>query len=334
VVIWQVFTLKKFVVDKNRLKPTRIPLPYSLNTSRSLQICLITADPQREVKDVVADPSFPAELRSQITRVIGYGKLKARYKSFESRRQLRGEHDIFMVDDRIDSRLPETLGKTFYRGGKKPMSIRIAVPEKVDGQVVKKDKRKNPEQHYKVKTPAVLAEEIERALTSTLVFLTPNATTAVKVGKSSFTAEQLAKNIETVTSGMIDKTIVKGWRNIKAIHIKGPNTMAMPIWLADELWAQEEDVLEDGEGTVVVKGAGKKNKKRKAREDVVVEEGLSKKSKKEQSAEDETAEKASRKAKLLKQKSEALDDVDEFATLMKRVKSAGVDGKKVKVKKG
>ena len=331
--IWQIFTLKKHIVDKHRLKPSRIRLPHTLNTSQSLSICLITADPQREVKDVVADPGFPTELRSQITRVIGYSKLKAKYKSFESRRQLRSEYDIFMADDRIDSRLPETLGKVFYKSGKKPMSVRIAAPEKVDGQKVKKDKRKNPDQHYKLKHPAAFAEEIEKALTSTSVYLAPSTTTAIKVGKSSFTPEQLAKNIHAVTNAMVERTIVKGWRNVKALHIKGANTMAMPIWLADELWAEEGDVLEDGEGAeVIVKGAGKKNKKRKGGDDPGLEEGLSKKSKNVQAAEDVT-ETAERKAKLLKQKSEALDDVDEFASLMKRAKSTRVTRQKVKTKR-
>jgi ribosome biogenesis protein UTP30 len=331
VAIWQIFTLKKHVVDKARLKPTRIPLPHSLNTSRSLSICLITVDPQREVKDVVAHSSFPAELRSQITRVIGYSKLKARYKSFESRRQLRSDHDIFMADDRIESRLPETLGKTFYKGNKKPMTVRIASPQKNDGQRVKKDKRKNPDQHWKLKAPNSFAEEIQKALTSTALFLAPSATTAIKVGKSSFTAEQLADNIKSVTSAMTDWTIVKGWRNIKGIHIKGANTMAMPIWLADELWAADEDVLENGaEVEVVVKGAGKK-RKRKA-EAAAGAQGFLKKSK-DQAADDEVAEAASRKAKLLKQKSEAIDGKDEFAGLMQGVKAAGDGTGKVKAKR-
>lgn len=37
---------------------------------------MITADPQRAYKDIVAHPSFPKELGSKIARVIGIAKLK------------------------------------------------------------------------------------------------------------------------------------------------------------------------------------------------------------------------------------------------------------------
>lgn len=62
--IWLNLTTKKHVVDKNRLKPGKIAVPHSMNSSPSLSICLITADPQRAVKDVVAHPTFPTALSS------------------------------------------------------------------------------------------------------------------------------------------------------------------------------------------------------------------------------------------------------------------------------
>ncbi|KAJ6159923.1 hypothetical protein N7497_004460 [Penicillium chrysogenum] len=297
--IWLVLTTKQHVVDKNRLKPGKISIPHSLNTSPSLSICVITADPQR------------GGLSSRIEKVIGFSKLKARYQSFESRRQLFAEHDVFLADDRIAMRLVQTLGKIFYKSSKRPIPIRIAEIEKVDGKRVKKDTKKvnsssKEEKHASFASPLIVAKEIERTLNCASVQLAPSTTAAVRVGSSKFTAEQLSENIAAVVNGLTDKFVAKGWRNIKALHIKGANTMALPIWLADELWVEDANVLEAAPETEAIKDS----KKRKSAEDgKLLEE---KKTKKTKSAEDEeeAAAVAARKEKLQQLKAQALEDGD------------------------
>lgn len=304
--IWLVFTTKKHVVDKNRLKPGKISIPHSLNSSPSLSVCLITADPQREVKNIVADPSFPQSLSSRINTVIGFSKLKARYQSFESRRQLLAEHDVFLADDRIIMRLVKALGKTFYQSSKRPIPVNIADIERVDGKKVKKDPKKkdNKEKESAFASPAIVAKEVEKALNCAPVHLAPATTAAVRVGSAKFTPEKLAQNVDAVVQGLTDKFVTKGWKNMKAIHIKGANTMAMPIWLASELWEDEADVVEDTEETKAIEG---NNKKRKSTGDEKPLE--SKKSKKAKGEDDEEASsKAARKEKLQQQKAKALED--------------------------
>lgn len=305
-------------MDKNRLKPGKIPIPHSLNASPSLSICLITADPQRSVKNIVTDTSFPAHLSSRIERVIGYSKLKDRYKSFESRRQLLAEHDVFLADDRIIMRLVNTLGKVFYKSSKRPIPVRIAEIEKVDGKKVKKDpKVRNArkvegegDKESAFATPAIVAKEIEKALNCAPVHLAPATTAAIRVGSSKFSAQQVAENVEAVVKGLTDKFVTKGWRNIKALHIKGANTMAMPIWLASELWVEDGDVVEEEETTAVE--AGKKRKQiGDADEEKLIEEAPKKSKKpKAKAAQDdeETLSLAARKEKLQKQKAKALED--------------------------
>ncbi|EGE77893.1 hypothetical protein BDBG_05613 [Blastomyces gilchristii SLH14081] len=309
--VWLVVTTKKHIVDKNRLKPGKIPVPHSLNTSPSLSVCLITADPQRAVKDVIADPQFPATLSSRITKVIGYTKLKTKYKSFESRRRLLSEHDVFLADDRIIMRLVETLGKIFYKSSKRPVPIRIAEVQKVGGKRVKKEDRKRPptdEKYSAVASPAVVAKEIEKTLASVPVHLASAATTSVRVGSAKFTPEKLVENVEAVVQGMTEKFVSKGWRNIKALHLKGANTMAMPIWLASELWVDEGDVRED-EDPKAIEGSKKTSKKRKSTGEL--QPMQSKKPKTAEKEEDDDAELiASRKAKLQAQKARALSDGD------------------------
>lgn len=309
--VWLVLTTKKHVVDKNRLKPGKIALPHSLNSSPSLSVCLITADPQRGVKDIVADPSFPQELSSRIEKVIGFSKLKQRYQSFESRRQLLSEHDVFLADERIITRLVPTLGKIFYKSSKRPIPIRIQKIEKVDGKRVKQDPKAKPSKEEKsaqFAAPLIVAKEIERALHSAPVQLAPSTSTAVRVGSSKFTAEQLSENVDAVVKGMTEKFVAKGWRNIKNIHIKGANTTALPIWLADELWVDNADVLEDGNETAAIEDGKKPGKKRKSLPEEKLLEG--KKAKKSKSVEDEddASSVAARKEKLQKLKAQALED--------------------------
>ncbi|KAJ6004737.1 hypothetical protein N7540_012536 [Penicillium herquei] len=312
--VWLIMTTKKHVVDKNRLKPGKISIPHSLNSSPSLSICLITADPQRGVKDIVADPTFPKELSSRIDKVIGFSKLKARYQSFESRRQLLAEHDVFLADDRIITRLVPTLGKVFYKSSKRPIPIRIAEIEKVDGKRVKKDAKQKPAKEDKsaaFATPLIVAKEIERTLSCAAVHLAPSTTAAIRVGSSKFTAEQLSENVAAVVQGMTDKFISKGWRNIKALHVKGANTMAMPIWLASELWVEDADVVEQAE-TSAIEGKNNNKKRKSLGEEKPVEV---KKTKKSKSADDEeeASSGAARKNKLQQLKAKALEDGEPVA---------------------
>ncbi|RMZ79907.1 hypothetical protein DV738_g3067, partial [Chaetothyriales sp. CBS 135597] len=250
--IWLSLTTKQHIVDRNCLRPSKAKVPHSLTSSPNLSICIITADPQRAVKNIVADPRFPTELAGKIERVIGLTKLLARYKSFEQRRELRSQHDVFLADDRIITRLPKALGKVFYQGtAKRPIPINIAlIPRDEAGKKIKKvkpapgTKKDAAEKTALFASPEIVAKEISRALDSVPITVKQGTNTAVRVGLSSFTPEQLVDNINAVVSHVIEKHVVKGWRNVKAIHIKTPASMALPIWLADELWTETNKVVE------------------------------------------------------------------------------------------
>lgn len=117
--------------------------------------------------------------------------------------------------------------------------------------------------------------------------------------------------MEVVVSGMVDKFITKKWRNLRAIHIKGPNTMALPVWLAEELWVDEADVLEEEEAKRRLE-AGKQRGKRKGREDEEkVLEGEKKQKKQKLVDEGFSAEMKERREKLRKQKQAIRDEVVE-----------------------
>ncbi len=316
--IWLNLTTKKHIVDKSRLKPGKIAVPHSMNSSPSLSICLITADPQRAVKDVIADPAFPASLSSRIGKIIGYSKLKAKYHTFDAKRQLLAQHDIFLADDRIITRLVDALGKTFYKDtAKRPIPIQIAKLDKVDGKRIKSSSKiSSKEDASSVATPSIVAKEIEAAINAVPISLRPGTSAAVRVGRASFTPTQLSENITAAASAMIGRYVARGWRNVKAIHIKSPNSAALPIWLADDLWVADDDVVKDGEEKELQKkkdaefAEKKANRKKRRAEnrpsDLSPDQQKKQKSKATEEGEAKILEVA-RKAKLAQQKARALE---------------------------
>lgn len=242
-----VVTTKKHIIDKQRLKPTKISIPHSLNTSPDSSLCLITADPQRTYKDIVASPAFPTSLGSRIARVIDITHIKQKYKTYEAQRKLFAEHDLFLADDRIITELPKALGKTFYKSTVKrpiPLSMQGAV-QKVDGKKVKKSDDVAAAGGKSNIQPQALAAQIERSIACAVVALSPSTTTSIRVGYASWSAQHISENIAAVVSALVEKTIPQKFRGVKAIHIKSPTSMALPIWLADELWMDEKDVITD-----------------------------------------------------------------------------------------
>ena len=266
--MWLIASTKKHIVRQKRLKPNKILLPHSLNTAPTSTICLITPNPQKAFKDVVAHSSFPAELSSHIIRVIDIQKLEKKHRSFESKRQLRDSYDLFLADDRIVVYLPKILGKTFFTS-----TLKRPIPVCLQPSKISKKKRNASLQSIKTKknesdsrsiiNPSKFAQEIERTLQTTTLNLSPSATTTVRVGVASFTPTQLAENIEAVVEAMVEKFIPKKWQGLKAIHIKGPNSIALPIWLAEEMWEDEGEVLEDPEVEQAWVQASPKKKKRR-----------------------------------------------------------------------
>ena len=252
--IWLQLTTKTHIVDQKRLKPGKIPLPHPLHRRPDAAVLLIVPDPQRTYKDVLSHPAFPRPLAAQV-RPLGVSKLKARYKSFESRRQLLAQYDVFLADDRVVPLLPKLLGKIVYETPKRPVPVSLEGyrPRDKDGKTVKRPKGGNgpgaevgPSRAV-VLPPEKVAQELARALASAQVHLSPSTSTSVKVGFADFAPQELADNVAAVVDGLVAKFVTKGWRNVRAVHVKGPSSAALPVWTAPELWLDEQQVLADGE---------------------------------------------------------------------------------------
>lgn len=251
-------------------------------------------------------------------------KIKAKYTQYEAQRKLFAEHDIFLADDRIITQLPKLLGKTFYKSTtKRPVPVSLQAPApRTEGKRIARAKGDGAP---RAAEPKQVAAEIEKAIHGALVHLSPSTNTSVKVGYSSWAPEKIAENVETVVGALTEKFVPKKWRGVKAIHIKGPETAALPIWLADELWVDDADVLDDAEAEERKAIAANIGKKRKSLRE---EENNAKKAKLAPSNDDKLdAEIALRKDTLKKQKELASKDVED--SVPKAIKS----GKKAKAVK-
>ncbi|KAI0398569.1 electron transfer flavoprotein alpha-subunit [Xylariaceae sp. FL0594] len=320
--VFVTFTTKRHLTESRNLKPTKIPTPIPIETETDKGICLIVADPQRHYKNMVANDEFPADLRKNVSRIIDVGKLKKKFAAYEKQRALFSEHDVFLGDTRIINRLPNILGKTFYKSQKKrpiPIDIQARIPKNGG-------KREKPTKDaVNACTPVQLAGEIKRAIAAAVVHLSPSTNHAIKIGYASWKPEDLAANAEKVVSVMVNKLIPGGQKNLRSIYIKGPETVALPIYLTDELWVdQEKDII--GDDSEQAKKAleqsekpnvGKKRKSLDGAAEAEQEAPSSKKSKKSKQtpkpeSNDDKLDKeiADRKAALKKQKKAAKKAVD------------------------
>lgn len=191
----------KLMPDRARVRPLLLRLSTPLYTSGVAEVCLIVKDPQRAVKDYFA----AAGDSGGVTRVMGLEKLRKRYRTFEAKRELMNQYDLFLADDRVEPLLPKLLGSPFFRSKKVPMSVRLS---------------RNP------------VKEAKRALHSTALHLSGGGScVAVKAGHTGMTPAALAGNVVDVLRGVAAKA-PRGWTNVLSVHIKTPDSVALPVYYA------------------------------------------------------------------------------------------------------
>lgn len=89
------------------------PVKHPLVDPREASICLITKDPQREYKELLAEKDVKF-----ISRVVGIEKLKGKFRGFDARRALLNENGLFLADERVIPLLPKLLGSKFFQAKK------------------------------------------------------------------------------------------------------------------------------------------------------------------------------------------------------------------------
>ncbi|KAK9760284.1 proteasome-interacting protein cic1 [Basidiobolus ranarum] len=201
--VWLVITTKKFS-EKANIKPAKIPLRHPI-LNQGVDICLFTKDPQKEYKQLIENKEI-----KQISKVIGVSKLKAKYKTYESKRSLCQSYDLFLADARIIPMLPKLIGKKFFERKKQPVPINL--------------------------TAGNLKKEFQSILNSTYMFKPSGTCMSIKIGLSSQSGQEIAENIDFAINHIVDR-IPKKWKNIQSLHIKTTTSVALPIFnsLPDEV---------------------------------------------------------------------------------------------------
>ncbi|GAA5970732.1 hypothetical protein JCM21900_003294, partial [Sporobolomyces salmonicolor] len=102
-------------------KPVRLPLPHPVMNPRESPVTLFVKDPQREYKDLLADLKI-----GFVSRVVGLDKLQKKHKTFEAKRALLKEAEMFLVDDRVMPEVGKAIGKMWRDAKKQPIPVAIA----------------------------------------------------------------------------------------------------------------------------------------------------------------------------------------------------------------
>lgn len=166
-------------------------------------MCLITKDPQRQYKDLLASAKV-----KQVKRVVGVTKLKGKFAPFDARRQLMNDHEVFLADDRIVEMLPKLLGKRWIQERKSPL------PVKLSGR-----------------GETAIKGAIEQALSSTYYHRNRGVCTATRIGTlSHLSTEQLLANVAGALPAIVGKHVKGGWENMQNIEIKTGKSAGLPVW--------------------------------------------------------------------------------------------------------
>ncbi|EMR11512.1 hypothetical protein PNEG_00525 [Pneumocystis murina B123] len=216
--VWVILSTKTFITNSKKLKPSKIVLKHPI-INRDSECCMIVKDPQRVYKDLVTS----AKLNKRVTKVIGISKLRKKFRSYQQKRELRDSYDFFVADSRVISLLPKLLGKAFYEKKRQPIPIDLATKS----------------------TPEHLFKEIEKAYSSTYLHLSPGTCTSIKCGAICQTPEQIAENIQIITNTLAEKFVKNGWKGIRGFHIKTSESIALPIWLCENVFDADVDKVKE-----------------------------------------------------------------------------------------
>lgn len=185
-------------------KPICVPLPHPLYTDEGVEVCLFVKDDKsgaghkaaKKKLDKLAD-------KAGISKVVGTSKLRTKYESFEAKRNLCRQFDIFLADERILPSLPKLIGKSFFKKKKQPIPIDLTVAD--------------------------WRSQIDRAKECTTMFLSGGSCLSIKVGRSSQEAKEVLANVEAVLAVVADK-VPKKWDNVQAVYLKSSDSVALPVY--------------------------------------------------------------------------------------------------------
>ena len=203
--LYLMFSLKKSSAErKGRDKPIRIPIPNPIHQFEGADVCLFVKDDKSGDGHKKAKKRLALlEGKCGITKIVGTSKLRTKYESYEAKRNLCNQYDLFLADDRILPSLPKLIGKQFFKRKKQPIPIKLSTKD--------------------------WESQIQKVANSTFLFVSGGSCVSIKVARVSQNEKMIVENIETVLTLALQH-IPKKWANVQALFLKTSDSVALPVY--------------------------------------------------------------------------------------------------------
>lgn len=212
---------KKYFTSKAEFKPRLIELTKPFyRESEALKTCLFLRDhfiTSEEQLQQVENADIPT-----LAKILTLSELKTVYQTFEKRRELYKEYDLFVVDDALLSSMPQVLGKTFYmnQANKFPVNVRVA-------------STKAPKELSLV----TLSNQVNKVLSSTAYLPPAGTTVTVQIGNLSSPEQDLLANLNDVLKSFEADLLV-------TVGVRTTQSPVLPLFYTDRIY-DDSDVLEN-----------------------------------------------------------------------------------------
>lgn len=148
--------------------------------------------------------------------MVALSKLKSKYEPHEAKRALANAFDLFLADARVLPSLARLLGKAFFRAKKQPVPVDLRGKD--------------------WKTP------VSDAVRATYYFRGGGSCVNVRVARSSFTAAQVADNVEAALRNLVPKLSAAGkWSGVRSVLIKSAASAALPVYQSEPRGVEDDD---------------------------------------------------------------------------------------------
>ena len=196
--------LRKVPDASGQAKPLRIAIPHPLRGAAPCQMCLfVKEDAKKVIKEALGE--LPGGSLPGLTKILGTAKLRTAYKQGSlERRKLCAAYDLFLCDERLLAAMPAMLGQEFYEKKKLPVPVCVG------------NKRR-------------FARSVAAARDSTYLRLGGGPCCAVRIGTTGMDQAPLVANAMVAIEGVVGH-IPQKWTNVKSVHLKTPESIALPLF--------------------------------------------------------------------------------------------------------
>lgn len=227
--------------------PRIIPLRHHLHELGEQSVLLVTKDPAATYRTILTEKDAPTE--DDFNDIISLGKVKAQLRNLKKMLALYKENDIVVADHRVHKRLPEAMGAQFYEKNRKvPLMIQMAKPDPF-AELTKVHKSGSKSGRLKDERcdPKYVKKQLLAIVNNTSFIPNVGNTISIKVGRTSWSGEDILDNVETVIEWLVSEKfkpvggLLRSKENIKSAHLKTTESISLVLMEKKAEKEEEED---------------------------------------------------------------------------------------------